>query len=78
MRVKAIVWSFGPNVIRPPRSSGRGVGSPPETGTWNKRFCDGFQFMRRDMNTMFFESGVQVTTMLSGPQRVGARATTSE
>ena len=64
--------------MKPPRSSGSSVGSPPESGTWNSRCTDGFQLALRDRNTMFLESGVQVTTMLSGPQRVGAFATTSD
>ena len=42
-------------------------GRPPATGTVKSLAIQVFHASRRDRNTMFFESGVQVTTMLLGP-----------
>src|SRR5574337_108134 len=62
----------------PPLGIGSCVGRPPVSGTVNNWPNQELNVVRRDRNTMFLLSGVQVTTMLSGPQRSGASGTTSE
>src|SRR6202167_5008349 len=78
MRLYAIDLPSGLQVMRPPRSSGNGGAPRPPAGTSNRRPNQLFHAMRRERKTMFFESGVQVPTILSGPQRGGALSTTSE
>src|SRR3569833_1838643 len=64
--------------MKPPRSIGNGCGSPPASGTTNGLLIQVFHASRRLRNTMLAESGVQVSTMLLGPQRGGASSTMSD
>src|SRR3954467_14750025 len=64
--------------MKPPRSIGNGCDRPPARGSTNGLLIQVFQASRRLRNTILAESGVQVSTMLFGPQRTGASGTMSE
>ena len=51
---------------------------PPVAGTVKSRLIQLFHAIRRDRNTTLLESGVQVTTMLLGPERTDGSGTRSE
>ena len=64
------MWPSGAYVARPTAlSMGMRVAAPPSTGTLYRSWIQLFHWSRLVRKTTDFESGVQVTTMSSGPWR---------
>ena len=65
-----MVCPSGPKVANPTALSiGMATGRPPATGTLYRLWIQPFHWLRLVRKTTDWESGVQVTTILSGPWR---------